>query len=101
MRMSDSARAAAMEELRNRGVVSSVDALLDVETFNPATLPDNPFDFEGLLDQPASIFPGMTIPFGTEVGVIGAGNAGVAAAYLLMRLGLKPVVYDITGRVGG
>ena len=32
--------------------------------------------------------------------IIGAGAAGMVAAYELMRLGLKPVVYE-AGRIGG
>ena len=31
---------------------------------------------------------------GTEVAIIGAGTAGMVAAYELMRLGLKPVIYE-------
>ena len=37
---------------------------------------------------------------GTEVAIVGAGAAGMIAAYELMRLGLKPVVYE-AGRLGG
>ena len=37
---------------------------------------------------------------GTEVAIVGAGAAGMVAAYELMRLGLKPVVYE-AGRIGG
>ena len=37
---------------------------------------------------------------GKEVAIVGAGAAGMVAAYELMRLGLKPVVYE-AGRIGG
>ena len=37
---------------------------------------------------------------GTEVAVVGAGMAGLVAAYELMRLGLRPVVYE-AGEIGG
>ena len=37
---------------------------------------------------------------GTEVAVVGAGMAGVVAAHELMKLGLRPVVYE-AGRMGG
>lgn len=37
---------------------------------------------------------------GAEVAIIGGGLAGIVAAYELMRLGLKPVVYE-QGRLGG
>lgn len=62
--------------------------------------PDFPFAFDDWLDHPAGL---ATVPpkaFGQEVAVIGAGVAGMVASYELMRLGLKPVVYEI-GRIGG
>src|SRR6185295_10710564 len=37
---------------------------------------------------------------GTEVAIVGSGAAGMVAAYELMRLGLKPVIYE-AGRIGG
>jgi protoporphyrinogen oxidase len=37
---------------------------------------------------------------GSEVAVIGGGLSGIVAAYELMKLGLKPVVYE-QGRLGG
>jgi tryptophan 2-monooxygenase len=37
---------------------------------------------------------------GTEVAIIGAGMAGMAAAYELMKMGLKPVIYEAS-RIGG
>jgi tryptophan 2-monooxygenase len=37
---------------------------------------------------------------GAEVAIIGAGMAGMLAAYELMKMGLKPVIYE-AGRIGG
>ena len=37
---------------------------------------------------------------GDKVAVIGAGMSGLVAEYELMRLGLRPVVYDAS-RMGG
>ncbi|NKX49371.1 FAD-dependent oxidoreductase, partial [Arthrobacter deserti] len=37
---------------------------------------------------------------GTEVAVVGAGLSGLVAAYELMKLGLRPVLYE-AGRLGG
>ncbi|OOG88933.1 amine oxidase, partial [Hydrogenophaga sp. A37] len=48
---------------------------------------------QGLATLPASAH-------GTEVAIVGAGIAGLVAAYELMRLGLKPVVYEAS-RIGG
>jgi len=98
MNETDYLRAAA--DLKEFGVVRLLDYLFDAEEANPSTQPDNLFDFIGLVDHPET-FISAEGAAGREVAVIGAGNAGVAAAYVLMRLGLKPVIYDITGRVGG
>jgi tryptophan 2-monooxygenase len=62
--------------------------------------PDFPFDFEAWIAHPAGL---GTIPaerLGSEVAVIGAGMAGLVAAFELMKMGLKPVVYE-SGRLGG
>jgi tryptophan 2-monooxygenase len=62
--------------------------------------PDYPFPYDDFLKNPAGI---GTIPpesHGTEIAVIGAGIAGITAAYELMKLGLKPVIYE-AGRIGG
>lgn len=98
--MKEAAYRRAAVDFEKRGAVSSLDYLFDVNEANPSTQPDNLFDFIGLVEHPET-FVSAGPAAGREVAIIGAGNAGVAAAYLLMRLGLKPVVYDITGRVGG
>lgn len=62
--------------------------------------PDFPFAYDDWLAHPAGL---GTIPadrHGAEVAVIGAGAAGMVAAYELMRMGLKPVIYE-AGRMGG
>lgn len=38
---------------------------------------------------------------GEEVAIIGGGVAGLVAAYELLRAGVRPVVYEATGRIGG
>ena len=74
----------------------------DGEPTKPLTMfgPDFPFPYDDYLSHPAGL---GTLPhdvLGTEVAVIGGGLAGVVAAYELMRLGLKPVVYE-SGEIGG
>ncbi|MFD7629725.1 flavin monoamine oxidase family protein [Streptomyces sp. NPDC059851] len=70
---------------------------------SPATtmlVPDFPFSYDGWLRHPAglgSLPPGRA---GTPVAVVGGGMAGLTAAYELMRLGLRPVVYE-AGQLGG
>lgn len=62
----------------------------------PTTMlvPDFPFSYDGWLRHPAGL--GCLPPerAGTPVAVVGGGMAGMTAAYELMRLGLRPVVYE-------
>ncbi|WP_431044290.1 flavin monoamine oxidase family protein [Streptomyces sp. P1-3] len=65
-------------------------------TTAPTTMlvPDFPFSYDRWLCHPAglgSLPPGAA---GTEVAVVGGGMAGLTAAYELMRLGLRPVLYE-------
>ncbi|OOY19940.1 amine oxidase [Thioclava sp. DLFJ5-1] len=62
--------------------------------------PDFPFSYEDWISHPAGL---GTIPkdmLGAPVAIIGAGAAGVIAAYELMKLGLRPVVYE-SSQFGG
>ena len=62
--------------------------------------PDFPFDYTGWLHHPAGLTRLPDASLGDEVAVVGAGIAGVVAAHELMKLGLKPVVFE-AGRMGG
>lgn len=62
--------------------------------------PDFPFDYPAWLEHPSGLGTLPEAEMGEEVAVVGAGIAGVVAAYELMKLGLKPVVYE-AGRMGG
>ncbi len=68
----------------------------------PVTIfgPDFPFPYDNWIKHPAGLGRIPAERHGTEVAVIGAGMAGVTAAYELMKLGLKPVVYE-SRRLGG
>ncbi|GGY15619.1 flavin monoamine oxidase family protein [Streptomyces anandii] len=68
----------------------------------PTTMlvPDFPFSYDDWLSHPAGLGALPEEVRGTEVAVVGGGMAGVTAAYELMRLGLRPVVYE-TGQLGG
>ncbi|GGZ64349.1 tryptophan synthase subunit alpha [Streptomyces inusitatus] len=63
---------------------------------DPITMlvPDFPFSYDGWLRHPAGL--GVLPPerAGTPVAVVGGGMAGMTAAHELMRLGLRPVVYE-------
>ena len=62
--------------------------------------PDFPFAFDDWIAHPAGLGSIPAEHHGEEVAVVGAGISGLVAAYELMRLGVKPVVYEAS-RVGG
>ncbi len=62
--------------------------------------PDFPFPFDDWIRHPAGLGRLPAHRLGAEVAVVGGGIAGVVAAYELMRLGCKPVLYE-AGRLGG
>src|ERR1700731_3156670 len=68
----------------------------------PVTIfgPDFPFPFDDWIAHPAGLGSIPAERHGEEVAVIGAGISGLVAAYELMRLGIKPVVYEAS-RIGG
>jgi lysine 2-monooxygenase len=68
----------------------------------PVTIfgPDFPFAFDDWLKHPQGLAALPASAHGTEVAIVGAGIAGLVAAYELMKLGLKPVVYEAS-RMGG
>ncbi|HEY9095381.1 MAG TPA: FAD-dependent oxidoreductase, partial [Hydrogenophaga sp.] len=69
---------------------------------SPVTVfgPDFPFAYDDWLTHPAGLGALPPAAHGQEVAVVGAGMAGLVAAYELMKLGLKPVVYEAS-RMGG
>ncbi|MFF4955391.1 flavin monoamine oxidase family protein [Streptomyces chattanoogensis] len=68
----------------------------------PTTMlvPDFPFSYDSWLAHPAGLGSLPAGRAGTPVAVVGAGMAGLTAAYELMRLGLRPVLYEVE-RIGG
>ncbi|CAG8869902.1 Tryptophan 2-monooxygenase [Pseudomonas fluorescens] len=68
----------------------------------PVTMfgPDFPFAFDSWLEHPAGLGSIPVERLGEEVAIVGAGIAGLVAAYELMKLGLKPVVYEAS-KLGG
>jgi tryptophan 2-monooxygenase len=69
---------------------------------DPVTIfgPDFPFPYDDWLRHPAGLGQIPAARHGSEVAIIGAGMAGMVAAYELMKMGLKPVVYE-SRRLGG
>jgi tryptophan 2-monooxygenase len=68
----------------------------------PVTIfgPDFPFPFDDWIKHPAGLGQIPAESHGQEVAIIGAGISGLVAAYELMKLGLKPVVYEAS-QLGG
>src|ERR1700722_1815646 len=68
----------------------------------PVTIfgPDFPFAYDDWLRHPAGLASIPEAAHGATVAVVGAGLAGMVAAYELMELGLRPAVYE-SGRIGG
>jgi len=62
--------------------------------------PDFPFGYDEFLKNPAGMGKIPAAAHGTEVAIVGGGIAGIVAAYELMKLGLKPVIYE-ADRIGG
>ncbi|MBB4683802.1 flavin monoamine oxidase family protein [Amycolatopsis jiangsuensis] len=68
----------------------------------PASMlcPDFPFAYDDWVKHPAGLGRLPEHALGTEVAVIGGGLSGLVAAYELMKLGLKPAIYE-AGHLGG
>ncbi|WP_327391729.1 NAD(P)/FAD-dependent oxidoreductase [Streptomyces sp. NBC_01186] len=62
--------------------------------------PDFPFAYDDFLAHPAGLGAVPATEHGTEVAVIGGGLSGLVTAYELMKMGLKPVVYE-ADQLGG
>ncbi len=83
-------------------VAATTPAAGSVPAAAPITMlnPDFPFPYDDFLAHPAGIGSVPEAMYGTEVAVIGAGLSGLVAAYELMKMGLKPVIYE-SSRIGG
>ncbi len=62
--------------------------------------PDFPFDYEAWITHPVGTGSVPKEAHGTPVAVIGAGAAGIIAGFELMKLGLRPVLYE-SAQFGG
>ncbi len=62
--------------------------------------PDFPFPYDSFLSHPEGVGSVPESMHGTEVAIIGAGLSGLVAAYELMKMGLKPVVFE-SSQIGG
>ncbi len=62
--------------------------------------PDFPFAYDDWLANPAGLGQVPAARHGAAVAIVGAGAAGVIAGHELMKLGLRPVLYE-SGAFGG
>ena len=68
-------------------------------TYDPWQFPDNPFDYTALIHRSEGI---GTIPEpGTKIAIIGAGCAGLCAAWELMKIGIHPIIYESDKKTDG
>ncbi len=76
--------------------VETAGARRSITTFGP----DFPFAFDDWIKSPMGLGAVPAEVLGAEVAIVGGGIAGITAGYELMKLGLKPVIYE-AGRLGG
>jgi len=62
--------------------------------------PDFPFAYDDWISHSAGLGHIPRERYGAKVAIIGSGAAGMIAGYELMRLGVKPIVYE-SGQFGG
>lgn len=68
--------------------------------FTPPSCIDILYDYLPLLvDKPLCQMKEKAL--GSEVAIVGAGAAGMLAAYELLKMGLKPTIYEASNRIGG
>ena len=74
----------------------------DCDAHEPVTIfgPDFPFAYDDWLTHADGLGQIPVEHHGREVAIVGAGMAGMVAALELMKMGLKPVVYE-SRRLGG
>lgn len=72
-----------------------------IDNFQAWPYLDSLYDYQGLFKQFNNL---GTIPeekIGTKVAIIGAGASGMVAAYELLKVGLLPVIFEASARIGG
>ncbi|MCW4355478.1 FAD-dependent oxidoreductase [Hoyosella sp. YIM 151337] len=62
--------------------------------------PDFPFPYDDYVAHPAGLGSIPRERYGAEVAIIGGGLAGMVTAYELMKMGLRPIVYE-SDQIGG
>jgi len=103
--MSEKLNSYAQYSYNSQNKIADRDILFNPDDFNPWQLPENPFDYVDLLKYLEETGGQFVIQdqrnYGKKVAIVGAGCAGTMAARELMRVGLHPIVYEASGRIGG
>ena len=63
-------------------------------------VPDFPFPYDSFVRSPAGLGSVPPEHHGREVAIVGGGMSGLVAGYELMKMGLKPVIYE-SAQLGG
>jgi len=69
--------------------------------FIPNSMIDTLFDYTALLKNEGALCELPENKYHQEVGIVGGGAAGVLAALELLKMGLNPVIYEVSPRLGG
>ena len=62
---------------------------------------DTLYDYDQYLGSGAPIATLPQAKWGATVGIVGAGAAGLVAAYELLKIGAQPVIFEASERIGG
>jgi tryptophan 2-monooxygenase len=76
----------------------------DANSFTPLGYIDTLYDYVAFLAPGNTPTPIGTLPqsaYGSKVAIIGAGMAGLVAAFELLKVGIIPVIFEASDRVGG
>jgi tryptophan 2-monooxygenase len=68
---------------------------------SPWAYVDAPYDYMQILGSGRTIAALPASRAGATVAIVGAGVAGLVAAYELLKIGVRPVIFEATDRVGG
>lgn len=71
----------------------------EADAFSPWPFVDTLFDFTQVVGPGAVL--ATNLPAGKRVAVVGAGAAGLCAAFELLKCGVVPTIYEATDRYGG
>jgi monoamine oxidase len=82
-------------------ILDDEDYLLPEERKRRAKIKRDQLRERGLTPDWLAMRQDLCLPPGTRVAVIGAGFAGLAAAWYLSECGVKTTLYEASGRVGG